>query len=66
MSTRPDEGVISKVATYIGCDHFSIDPLATYEELGLACAARSTTLLSRRGAAFLAASICHVEKRYVC
>jgi hypothetical protein len=42
MSTRPDEGVIPKIATYIGCDHFSIDALAIYEELGLALATRTT------------------------
>jgi hypothetical protein len=36
MSTRPDEGVIPEIATYVGRDYFSIDSLATYEELGLA------------------------------
>jgi hypothetical protein len=32
MITRLDEGVIPKIATYIGCDHFSIDAIAIYEE----------------------------------
>jgi hypothetical protein len=62
MSTRLDEGVIPKIATYISCDHFSIDAIARYEELGLARGRRRRrTLPSRRRGTLLAVAICHVE-----
>jgi hypothetical protein len=60
MSTRPDEGVVPNIATYINCDHFSIDAFATYEERGLAWVRiRRTPPSLRRGT--LLAAICHVE-----
>lgn len=35
MSTRPDEGIVAKIATDVCCDYFSVDASAIYEELGL-------------------------------
>jgi hypothetical protein len=44
MLTRLDEGVVPKMATYIGCNHFSFDAFAIYEELGQALGSTSTSL----------------------
>jgi hypothetical protein len=61
MSSRLDKGIIPKIAIYIGCDHFSIDAVAIYEELGLAYARTRAALPSCRRGRTLLAAICHVE-----